>query len=448
MTDDLQRVDPHHLDAECAILGAILVENAQLDAAQTLGLTEAQFYRDAHRRIYRALVTLAGRRSGLDLVTVKNELDRTGDLEAVGGPSYLASVMDGIPRSTNVPHYVALVQEAATRRALIQVGRTLVEDALVGADPAAAVLDRTLQALVSVTAASQTGRLVEGAEIAQAALAYLEELQQRRAKGAVSGVPTGFRELDVLLDGFHPGQLIIVGGRTSEGKTSLALQFALTSESCAFFSCEMEVAELALRQLAVLARIDGWALRRGFLSSGEYARVSHALSALAECGVAIDDTAAISLAQIRARARQRQVLHGLKLIVVDYLQLMTAEAGKRDGTREQDVAGLARGLKALAKELKVPVMALSQFNRSLKPGEEPHLGHLRESGELEQAANVALLIHRPDGQTVAKEGDVDVIVAKNRGGPKGTVTLRWYPAETRFGEPLGTPEPEQQRAFA
>lgn len=438
---------PVNLEAERAVLGAILVDNLALDVAQQAGLVETAFFRVAHQRLYRVFVALAARRCALDAVTVIDELQRAGDLDEVG-PAYLSALLSDGLRSANVAHYVALVQEYATRRALIHLARGVIEQAAAGEESAPAVLDGAVRGLLDIGAQTQRGELVESDRTAADVVAYLDELMTRRQDRQVAGVSTGFRELDDMLDGFQPGHLVIVAGRTSEGKSSLALQCAIASESCAFFSCEMERMELAVRQLAVLGRVDGWALRRGYLSSGEQVRLQQAMTRLAESGVAIDDTPAISVSEVRAKARRRQVTRGLRLVVVDYLQLMAAETSKRrETTREQEVAGIARALKALAKELRVPVLALSQFSRALKPGETPELHHLRESGELEQAANVVLMIHRKDGQTVATEGDVDVIVAKNRGGRKGTVTLRWYPSETRFGE-LATVDEPRQGAFA
>jgi replicative DNA helicase len=411
---------------------SILIDNRELDAALAAGLTAPSFFRDVHQRVFRTLVALHERRSALDLVTVKHALEASGDLEEVG-VGYLSQLVDGGVRSTNLPYYVGIVQDAAARRAIILQCRAVIERAAEGELPAGAVLDEAVNCLLGIGQTAETGALVEGAQLADEAYKFLEQVGDRRRGGGVSGVPTGFVDLDAILDGFQPGQLIVLAGRTSEGKTALATQFALASESCAFFSCEMERIEVALRSLAVLGRLNGWALKRGLLSADEHARTSSALDLLRTSGVAIDDTSAISVAQIRAKARRRQRLHGLKLVVVDYLQLMSAEVGRRkDATREQEVTAVSRGLKALAKDLKVPVVALSQFNRALKPNEEPTLAHLRESGAIEQDANVVLLIHRPDGQTVAHEGDVRILIAKNRGGPKGAVTLKWHPTETRF----------------
>lgn len=435
---------PQDLDAERAVLGAILVDNTGLHLAQSAGLTAEHFYRDAHRRVYRVLEALSARKSALDFVTVKYAL--AGDLDEVG-VSYLAGLVDGGIRGMNLPHYVALVQETSQRRALITQARAVIEQALAGEETAARVIDDAVAGFLRIGEHRQAGQLVEGAQLAKDAYAYLEALQQRRADRQTAGTPTGFVDLDALLDGFQPGHLIVLAGRTSEGKSALALQFALASASCAYFSCEMERGELAIRELAVLARVNGWAMRRGLLSSREQAAVGRALDHLAEAGVAIDDTPAISLAQIRARARRRQVTVGLRLIVVDYLQLCAAESKRKDQTREQDVAGIVRGLKALAMELKVPVVALSQFSRALETGKRPELHHLRESGEIEQAANVVLFIFRADGKTVADAGEVEIIVAKNRGGPKGTATLQWHPEQTRFADREAAYTPPEQGAL-
>ncbi len=434
---------PHHLEAERAVLGAILVDNAQMDAALAAHLTADQFFRDVHQRVFRALVTLAERRSALDFVTVRIELERTGDLEEVG-PAYLASLIDGGMRGVNLPHYLALVQETYRRRQVMDAARLTLQEAAAGDLSAGDVLDAAIGRLVLLGQRADGTDLVEGHQLVTETMAYLEEVEARRRSGGVGGVPTGFRSIDGFLDGFQPGQLIILAGRTSQGKTALATQFALASESCAFFSLEMDHVDLALRELAVLGRINGWRLRRGLLTSHEQGRLSHAFEQLGEAGVAIDDTAGITVSQVRAKARRRQQTQGLRLIIVDYLQLMQAETGRRrESTREQDVAQVTRGLQAIAKDLRVPVVALSQFNRALRPDEEPTLANLRESGELEQAANVVLLLHREDGQSVAEAGQAKVIIAKHRGGPTGSVLLDWWPEETRFSDPMAA-EPRQE----
>lgn len=441
---------PHDLGAERAVLGAILIDNRELDTAHTLALVAEQFFRDAHQRIFRAILALEGRRSALDFITVKAELERAGDLDEVGA-SYLASVIDGGVRSTNLRHYVGLIQAHAARRGVMLLCRRVLEQAAACEEAVSTVLDGAVHGLLDISQRTERGQLVEGAELAGEAIAYLEELAKRRSNRHVAGISTGFHALDQMTDGFHPGQLIIVAARPAQGKSAIALQFALASESCAFFSLEMTRMELAIRELAVLGRVDGWALRKGYLSAVEQHRVSRALEALAESGVAIDDTPGLSVAQLRAKARRRQVTHGLACVVVDYVQLMTAGvAHRKDVNREQEVAAVARGLKSTAKELSVPVIALAQLNRAVEQGREkaPTLGNLRESGALEQDADVVIFVHRQDGQTVAREGDVQLIVAKNRTGPSGTVELRWYPSQTRFGDPETVEREPQQGAFA
>lgn len=425
---------PHNHEAERAVLGAILVNNDHLETAASL-LTEDAFLRDAHRRIWRALAALAARRVALDYVTVTDALRRSEDLEEVGGAVYLASLIDGIPAATNVSHYAGIVRDCATRRALMACGRQLIAAAATGQDEGAALIDTAVRDLIAINSGSQTGRLVEAAELSKEAYAYIERAQMARKEGRTLGVSTGFAELDALTGGWKPGQLVIVAGRTSQGKTALALQMALAAGSAAVFSMEMEAVEMAVRAVGVLGEVSSWAIGNGLVRDADFARVTMGLEALAASGLAVDDTAAITLTQLRARARRRQMTVGLKVIVVDYTQLMSPDGGRRrDSNREQEVAGFARGLKAIAKDLQVPVIALSQLNR-LAENERPTLAHLRESGALEQDANAAVLIYRPDGQSVAKEGDVELILAKNRGGPQGVVKLRWYPDQARFADP-------------
>lgn len=440
-TDTL--VVPHNLEAERAVLGAVLVNNDHFETAAAL-LAEETFMRDAHRRIWRAITGLAGRRVALDLVTVIEALKRSNDLEEVGGPAYVASLVDGIPDATNVPHYAGIVRDCATRRALMACGRSLIAAAANGQDEGAAIIDATVRDLIAINSGSQTGRLVEGPELARKAYDYIERAQMARKEGRALGVPTGFAELDEMTGGFKPGHLIVVAGRTSQGKTALATQFGLASGSAAAFTMEMEDVEMAVRAVGVLGEVSSWAISNGLIREAQHAKVAHGLEALAASGLAIDDTAAITLTQVRARARRRQMTVGLREIIVDYTQLMTPEGGRRrDSNREQEVAGLVRGLKAIAKDLQVPVVALSQLNRTAE-NERPTLAHLRESGAIEQDANVVILIHRPDGQSVAKEGDVELILAKNRGGPQGVVKLRWYPDQTRFADPSSAePAPMQ-----
>lgn len=430
---------PHSLEAERAVLGAVLIDNDQ--AAGLIGtLHDRHFYRDAHQRIWRALVTLSERCSALDLVTLTEAMHASGDLEAAGGPAYLASLVDGVPHAMNVEHYAGIVREKAQRRTAIQIAASLTAAARGSDQAASAVVDGAIQELLAASRDTAAGDLVDGAALASGAMRWLDEQQRRRADKRLTGVPSGLRDLDRLTDGFQPGELVILAARPAQGKSAAALQFALAADGpVAFFSLEMSRDQLSARALATLGRIDGWAMRRGLLSTAEYGQLRVALERLGDSGLAIDESVDLSVPQMRAKARRWQQQHGLKMVVCDYLQLVTPSRGKgmRETNREQDVAGITRGLKALAKDLQVPVLALAQLNRAteLARDKEPTLGNLRESGAVEQDADVVLFIHRPDGCSVAQEGPAKLIVAKNRTGPIGTVDLRWYPTCTRFDEP-------------
>lgn len=430
---------PHDLDAERSVLGAVLIDNPMLVQAQDT-IRAKDFYRKAHEVIFDAMNALAESQAVLDYVTVCSQLDAKGQLQLAGGPAYIASLTDGVPRATNIEYYAKIVREKALRRRLMQAANTLVEQAR-SSESVSQVIDTGIQSLVGLSGEAAPGDLVAGPQLATEAEAWLDEMSRRRADRRVAGVPSGLPGLDAMTDGFQPGELVIVGARPSQGKSALALQFALAAEGiCAFFSLEMQRGQLAARALASLGRIDGWAMRRGLLSREEYTRLGEAMAELKTSGLRIDDTSQLSVAQMRSKARRVQIIsRNLTLVIVDYLQLMTpAHAhGRRDGNREQEVAGLTRGLKAAAKELGVPVIALAQLNRATEQtrDKEPTLANLRESGAVEQDADLVMFIHRGDGQSVAHEGDVRLVVAKNRTGPTGSIDLRWYPTQTRFSAP-------------
>src|SRR3990167_761920 len=427
---------PHNLDAERAVLGAVLVDNALVSTVEDK-VSPEHFYREAHQRIYRALVALGAKGSALDLVTVSEALEASGDLEAVG-PAYVADVLSNGLRAANIDHYAAIVREKAIRRSLIRHAETLVREAKHDADGVDRVIDAGIQSLIGLSGAAVPGDLVAGSQLASEALRWLEDVSRRRGSREVSGGPTGFPELDAMTDGFQPGDLVIVGARPSQGKSALALQFALAADGpCAFFSLEMRRDQLSARALATLGRVDGWAMRRGMLRKDEYERLQRALEQLGDSGLAIDESAGLSVPQMTAKARRWQLTRGLRMVVCDYLQLMTPGTvkGRTGQNREQEVAGMTRALKMAAKELQVPVLVLAQLNRGTEAtrDKEPTLANLRESGAVEQDADLVLLIHRADGASVAVEGDARLIVAKNRMGPTGGIDLRWYPTQTRFG---------------
>jgi replicative DNA helicase len=427
---------PHSLEAELAVLGAVLLDNSHLETARAL-LEPGDFFRTAHQTLYGAMCGLADRGVAIDHVTLLEALGAA--VEGMGGAIYVYGLTDGVPRATNVEHYARIVRDKAARRQVIRLARQLETEAHASGSTAETLIDRAEAELTAIAASRTLGReLCGGPALVDAVRTWLDAQAARRMHG-LAGVSSGLPALDRMTDGFQPGDLVIIGARPSQGKTSLALQLALAADGpVAFFSLEMGREQLAVRALALLGQVNGWSLRRGVLTADEYRRVDAALEALAARGLAIDDTAGLTPWALRSKARRFQVQQrGLAMVVVDYLGLMNPPKLGKSANREQEVAAISKSLKALARELRCPVVALSQLNRdTAKSGKAPTLADLRESGSLEQDSDVVLLLHRADLATVKDEGPAELILAKQRNGPTGTVDLWWVPQQTRFREAL------------
>lgn len=425
---------PHNLDAERSLLGGLLLNNEQVDYARDV-VSAGDFYRPAHARIFSTILDLIHRRSVADIVTMTDALRQCGALEDTGGAVYVAGLIDGVPTSVNVPYYARIVREHALRREMIASADRIMEAARETDATAEQLLEQAESELAAI-GRQQSSELTAGSELSRDAVRWLEDVAARRQQGRMSGLSTGLPDLDALTDGLQPGELIVVGARPSQGKTALALQLALACEGpVAFFSLEMRKAQLAARALAWLAQVDGWALRRGMLTQGEYGRVSRALESLAESGLAIDDASDLTVWQIRSKCRRWRAQHGLSLVVIDYLQLVTPmRDGRKGQNREQEVAAMSRAFKGLAKDVNVPVILLAQLNRQVEGRADtaPKLSDLRESGAVEQDADIVMLLHRPGGKSVKDEGEAHLILAKHRNGPTGTVPVWWTPAQTKF----------------
>jgi replicative DNA helicase len=436
-----ERTLPHNLEAEKSVLGAILIHNDAFNHAAEL-IDSRDFFRDAHRRIFDKMVSLSERNEAIDLVTLKEELRRSGELEEVGGPAYIASLADGVPRTANVEHYARIVKEKATLRNLIHSANRILADAYQAEEDADLILDGAEKAIFEIAEDRIREGFVPLRDLVQSSFATIEKLQQH--KGLVTGVPTGFVDLDEMTSGLQPSDLVLVAARPSMGKTSFVLNIAQhigtqTEMTVGFFSLEMSKEQLFMRMLTSEARIDAHRFRSGYLNEKDYGRLSHALGTLAEARVFIDDTASIGVLEMRAKARRLQAEHGLHLLVIDYIQLMQGRG--RFESRQQELASISRSLKGLAKELKVPIVALSQLSRApeTRSGHRPQLSDLRESGALEQDADVVMFIFREeqyrteDGQTDQDtEGVAEIIVGKQRNGPTGTVKLAFVKEHTRF----------------
>jgi replicative DNA helicase len=434
-TAAVERTLPHNLEAERSVLGAILLHNDAFNHAAEL-IDAKDFFRDAHRRIFEKMVVLSERNEAIDLVTLKDELGRSGSLDDVGGPAYIASLVDGVPRAVNVEHYARIVKEKSTLRNLIFSANKILASAYEAEDDASLILDRAEQDIFSIA----EGRIREGfvsmRDLAHQSFETIEKAHARQQ--LITGVPSGFADLDELTAGFQPSDLIIIAARPSMGKTSLVLNIAQhvgikEGQTVGVFSLEMAKEQLFLRLLTAEAAIDGHRLRTGFLGEKDWGKLSHALGTLSEAKIFIDDSPAIGVLEMRAKARRLMAEHKLHLLCVDYIQLMQGRG--RFENRVLEVASISRGLKGLAKELKIPIIVLSQLSRAPESQRRrPQLSDLRESGALEQDADVVLLIYREDQYeaTEDNQGIAEIIVGKQRNGPTGTVRLAFIREHTRF----------------
>src|SRR5512134_582519 len=424
------RTLPHNLDAEKSVLGAILIHNEAFNQAAEL-IDAHDFFRDAHRRIFNSMVVLSERNDPIDFVTLREELSRTGQLDEVGGPAYIASLADGVPRSANVEYYARIVKEKSTLRNLIHSANKILTEAYEAEQEPDLLLDEAERAIFAIA----EDRIREGftplRDLVQSSFTTIEKLQQH--KGLVTGVPTGFVDLDGMTSGLQPSDLVLVAARPSMGKTSFVLNVAqhvgtATDMTVGFFSLEMSKEQLFMRMLTSEARIDAHRFRSGYLNEKDYGHLSHALGTLAEARVFIDDTASIGVLEMRAKCRRLKAEHGLDLLIIDYLQLMTGRG--RFESRQQEVSAISRSLKGLAKELSVPIIALSQLSRAPegRTDHRPQLSDLRESGAIEQDADVVLFIYRPEVYEKEEtrpedQGIAEIIVGKQRNGPIGSVRL-------------------------
>lgn len=431
-----ERTLPHNLEAERSVLGAILVHNDAFNVAAEL-VDSGDFFRDAHRRVFDKMVDLNERGQAIDLVTLKDELVRSGDLDDVGGAAYIAALVDGVPRSTNVEHYARIVKERATLRNLIQSANRILGLAYRAEEDADTLLDQAEQEIFSIAEGNIHTGFVPLSDLVEGSFTAIEQLQEH--KGLLTGVPSGFVDIDNLTSGFQPSDLVIIAARPSMGKTSFALNVAQhvgikTDRSVGLFSLEMSKEQLFMRMLTAEAEVDSHRFRGGFLSEGDYGRLSTALGRLADAKVFIDDSAGLGVLEMRAKARRLKAEHGLDLLVIDYLQLMQGRG--RFENRTQELASISRALKSLAKELNVPVLALSQLSRApeSRSDRRPQLSDLRESGALEQDADVVLFIFREEqyDPTPENENLAELIIGKQRNGPTGTVRLAFLKQHTRF----------------
>ncbi|MFQ5670206.1 MAG: replicative DNA helicase [Acidobacteriota bacterium] len=440
-----QKSLPHNLDAERSVLGAVLVDNSAMNVALQR-LRPADFYWDAHRRIYNAMMRLAEGRRAIDLVTIKEELIKSGDLDSTGGPAALAALTDGVPRSAHIDHYVAIVKDKSLLRRMIDASNRVIEDCMAAEEDSARILDTAEKSIFSLAEEQYRGGFATMKDIAHEAVTHLQNLQGLHE---VTGLSTGFQKIDFLTSGLQPSDLILVAARPSMGKTAFCLnvaQHAVVSggKSVGLFSLEMSQEQLYFRLLASQARVDSHKLRTGRLNKREWEDILQAVDLLNDARLYIDDTAGITALEMRAKARRLAAEHDLDLIIVDYLQLMRGRG--RYENRNLEISDISRSLKELAKELKVPVVALSQLSRAPEQrgrDRRPQLADLRESGALEQDADLVLFLYRPevyDPDNKDLEGQAEAMIGKQRNGPIGSVKLVFVKKYATFHDPDGHPE--------
>ena len=432
----LERLPPQNLDAEQAVLGSMLLEEAAMVQAAEL-LDEAAFYKDAHRKIFAALLSLYKHSVPVDLVTLTDELKRRSLLDEIGGPSYVAMLTSVVPTAANAEHYCRIVKQKAILRALIRASTQIVGDCYEEAIEPDLLLDKAETLIFDIASKKLKRDAVAMKDIIKSSIEMIDALYQR--KGAITGLPTGFVELDQQLAGLQPADFVVVAGRPAMGKSSFTLcvaeYVALVQKSgVAIFSMEMSKENLVQRMLCSHARINAHNVRSGMLSTSDWPTLTKAAGKLSEAPIFIDDSPGISILELRAKARRLKSRHDIGLVILDYLQLM--EESSYAENRQQEISVISRSLKALARELNVPVIAVSQLSRAPERRESfrPRLSDLRESGAIEQDADVVLMLFREDyyNPTDENKGVAEVLIAKQRNGPTGTVKLAFIKEYTRF----------------
>lgn len=451
--DMIDKLPPQNIDAEQSVLGAIIFDNEALPKALEL-LSPEDFYKDTHRRIYNAVVGLFEKNEPIDIVTLTDYLRKNNELDSIGGISYLSYLANNIPTSANIRYHAKIVREKALLRALIQTATHITSRVYEDSLDADEMVDYAEKMVFDIADKRIRTSFVGLKDVIKDTFKMIEHLYDK--KEAITGVPSGFKDIDELTSGFQPSDLIIIGGRPGMGKTAFALNIAQhvainMKEPVAVFSLEMSKEQLAMRMLCAESMVDASRVRKGFISKQDWPKLTNAAGRLADAPIFIDDSSAITVLEVRAKARRLKMEHGaLSLVVVDYLQLMRSRGNFE--RREQEISEISRSLKALAKELRVPVVALSQLNRAVEQrGEKkPTLADLRESGAIEQDADVIIFLYRDElynKNNPSNKGKAEVIIAKQRNGPTGIVNLTYLADSTRFVDFAGMSYESEEEVY-
>lgn len=440
----IDRVPPQNIEAEQAVLGAMLIsKEAIAESAQILNPQD--FYREAHRIVFEAMLDLSNRNQAVDNLTVIEQLNKTNQLEKVGGIAFVTALANTVPTAANVVFYAKIVKEKALMRHLINTATAIAAMGYEGAEDADTIMDKAEKMILEIASNRKTGDFTPINQIVIDTFSKIENLYE--SKGGLTGLSTGFKDLDKLTAGLQPSDLILVAARPSMGKTAFTLNIAShvalkENKPVAFFSLEMSKEQLMQRMLCAEGLVESQRLRVGDLDEQDWQKLIAAADKFSKAPLYIDDTPGISIMELRSKARRLQQEKGLSLVLIDYLQLMQGRANKNGDNRQQEISEISRSLKSLARELNVPVIALSQLSRSVESRQikKPMLSDLRESGSLEQDADIVMFLYREDYYNAETENKniTDVIVAKHRNGPVDTVQLFFHKEFTKFADLLRT----------
>lgn len=437
MNEMIDRVPPHNNEAEQSVIGAVFLEPQALITAAEVLIPE-DFYRIAHQKIFTTMLALSDKGQPIDLVTVTEELTAKKELEDVGGISYLTEIANAVPTAANIMYYAKIVEEKSLLRRLIRVATQIVEDGFTREDEVEALLSEAEKNMMEVSNRKNAGDFKHIKDVLVQTYDNIELLHTQQ--GEVTGIPTGFTDLDKITAGFQRNDLIIVAARPSVGKTAFALNVAQnvatkTSENVAIFSLEMGADQLVMRILCAEGNIDAQVMRTGSLEAEDWRKLTMAMGSLSSAGIFIDDSSGIRVNEIRSKCRRLQQEHGLGMVIIDYLQLISG-SGKPGENRQQEVSEISRSLKGLARELEIPVIALSQLSRGVEQRQDkrPMMSDLRESGSIEQDADIVSFLYREDyyDKETENENMIEIIIAKQRNGPTGTVTLAFAKEYNKF----------------
>lgn len=434
----IEKVPPQNTEAEVAVLGAMLLDREAI-ARSIEQLDKAAFYSDAHQKVFQAIVKLYDQNEAVDIVTLIEELKKRDELDGVGGPAYISELANSIPTAANIDHYTRIVREKHLLRSLINTATQIVSESYEPSGEVDDLLDRAEQLIFQITSDDRKRKMqVSGMkEIVKESIETIDRLYQRKEN--ITGIPTGFHDLDVMTAGFQRSDLLVLAGRPAMGKSALAISIlehagVVEKIPSAYFSLEMSKDQLAQRMLCSIAGVNAHKVRTGFFSQTDWPKLVTAAGKLSEAPIYIDDSPGMSAFELRAKARRLKSRHDIQLLIIDYLQLMSG--GKRSENRQQEISEISRSLKALARELDLPIIAISQLSRAVeqRADHRPQLSDLRESGAIEQDADVVMLLLREEyyNPTEENKGITEVIVAKQRHGPVGTVRLAFLPEYTKF----------------